>query len=735
MITSLLIEKCYRETQYLTTMGKIKPKDPSENDDTEDDAQSLPRTRRRTKLQITKQEDITSDEEDSPAPAPRSKAPPKTRKVIAPASESPTTEAPLETTLAPHLRKRKGGNKRRFTHEYCLTCQHYGRACGGRRDDQDGCAICRDPNREKGEKLRECLWANPAAGITTYEEARVAHKEAQLEKRARDKAKAQELKRASAAQTNGGKNNSSASKVSAPQGPPPPVRRQLDVMPPPSATVRSPSFFIPPVLKRQNEDSDTITVDTSTMPPSPTMSHLPGINGEPGPRIHRPRIIRLRVNGSYDKESVASSPTLVSVSAQPIRSDQQLSPSSRPWSFVPPPIPRVPPYYDIQIQAWRYPSEPGTYVTPSDIPATSHPTYQSPYGHPPAFTSSASDAVVDQSDIPPSSPTTNHIKTRPLDRSGTPCKKWARTGSDAGTTISGYPLKMQVWRTEEANRNDNAIDEPRDDISTSDLSSVIDVDDPREFEKAVRDAGIRSSPCSESSPLPHPIILREEQDYVVVHNQDGAAEETQENGEEEDEDRLQTQINRMAREAEMKFSTHSRNPSKSDIPAVRPKIVLRASMISKNSTAHPTNVQIRAQNIQEGSDDESSGTEDEGPLKRLPLEIRNKLSRTATTHIRISETETITVRPEHFKGESLRRRSESVDVDDSTAGLPPWTRRKSSGRLTGEENGQKRSHNGGAKVDSDVAVEDEDDHDNHDEDEEVTVNGESEDQDVEMLEV
>lgn len=88
--------------------------------------------------------------------------------------------AALPSSKSPDVRvpKKKGGNKRKFTHEYCLTCKNYGRACPGRKEGSDGCTVCRQPRKDKGEKLRDCLWAEPDQGIFTYKQARAARKEA-----------------------------------------------------------------------------------------------------------------------------------------------------------------------------------------------------------------------------------------------------------------------------------------------------------------------------------------------------------------------------------------------------------------------------------------------------------------------------------------------------------------------------------------------------------------------------
>lgn len=132
-----------------------------------------------------------SDSESQPAPSSHNiatlGAKPKTRK-RAPAksnSASPAiTSSPNVTPQPEQTSRRKGGNKRKWTHEYCLTCTRYGRACSGKRDSEEGCATCREPDRSKGEKLRECLWADPEAGIYEYEHARAIFKSAQAEARA-----------------------------------------------------------------------------------------------------------------------------------------------------------------------------------------------------------------------------------------------------------------------------------------------------------------------------------------------------------------------------------------------------------------------------------------------------------------------------------------------------------------------------------------------------------------------
>ncbi|KAJ9653091.1 hypothetical protein H2198_007705 [Neophaeococcomyces mojaviensis] len=631
-------------------MAREKPKQSVEDDVAEDDSLLLPRTRRQAKLQTLKQEDESSDEE--PSPPPKAKAKPRGRKSMPVGSESPVADSTVtpDSTPAPAAPKRKGGNKRKFTHEYCLTCRHYGRACGGRRDGEEGCAVCRDPNREKGEKLRECLWANPEAGITTYQEARVAHKAAQLEARAKNKAKAQELKRLSSAAAAANRGPLGLT-VSVASGPPPPVSRQLNVLPPPAgAAGRSASF---PSLydARQGNSNDTITTDTSQVAHHPSQTHLPGINGEPGPRIHRPQVIKLIIKDpSTDSTTVSPSqpPRPVPTSHLCHPSQQLPPPASRTLSFVPPPIPQGPPYYDHTIQAWRYPSQAGLYLPspPSGIPSSAYPAYQSPYGPPPAFANSS--PAISTITPPPNASLTvsksSYNKPQPLDKSGTPCRKWSRTGSEV-PTLSGHSFKMKGWKpgTADAGDNDSAV---RDDISSSDLSSVIDVDDLREF-------GVAQG----TSLNPPPVV--EHPAFIAVDLADGSGVAiAKERLREEPEDRLQAQIDRMTQEAKTKLTAEANIRSKSP-----PKLKFKRTangLIKVNSSPRTTASHKDAKVGGDGGND--SGSDDEGPLRRLPLEIRNKLSRTATTHIRISDTETITVRPEHFKGESLRARSESRSV-------------------------------------------------------------------------
>jgi len=647
-------------------MTREKPKQDVEDDAAVDDNLLLPRTRRQAKLQVLQQDDASSDEKPSPSSKVKFKS--RTRKSVPVDSASPTIDSTTGTpdsTPAPTAPKRKGGNKRKFTHEYCLTCRHYGRACGGRREDEDGCAVCRDPNREKGEKLRECLWANPEAGINTYQEARIAHKAAQVEARVRNKARAQELKRMNSAAAAASRGSLGLT-VSITNGPPPPVGRQLNVLPP---LVGTAAHSIRPLTyyTSKDDDNDTITVDTSLIASESSPSHLPGIDGQPGPRIHRPQVIKLIIRDPTDSENTKSpsQPAAPMPLPQPSRPAQPPPPTSRLLSFIPPPIPTGPPYYDHKIQAWRYPSQAGLYLPspPLGIPHSAYPAYQSPYGPPPAFANSGHAVIhppsTTASDI--SKPTYN--KPRPLDKSGMPCRKWSRSGSDV-PTLSGHTFKMKGWKPDAPDTG--AIDETRDDISSSDLSSVIDVEDLQELEKAVQDANIKVGFNSRSTLSSTPDVTNSHKPQTVTVPVE----------EEDPEDRLQAQINRMAREAEAKFKLEPKAQ-----PQLTPKIMFKRTsngFFKINNT--PLSAVTHKEPAKENKNDaditatatttvaiaDTDEGKDDGPLTRLPSEIRDKLSRTATTHIRISDTETITVRPEHFRGESLGARLESRGASDGS---------------------------------------------------------------------
>lgn len=369
----------------------------------------------------------------------------------------PTTsssDAPSSPTVSPEPQARKkGGNKRKFTHEYCLTCKKYGRACSGRIDGlQGGCSVCRDPDREKGEKLRECLWAKPEQGINTYEEARIAHKAAQ--KAARDARKQAQIEQRRLSKQ---KNFSSAAPLAAAAQ----LNRQFNVVPPPreSASRRhsydhnlsAPTQYFGLSIGRRDNDTIVVASDDAIAARLDAENNPPLESEEP--RIHRPTVIRLN---THDEE--ATQPRkLPSAGSRYNARGERVHKLSKPLQLAPPPIqplvplptPALPSHLlDPRTGQWyamvsgpRYggasPYRPASalpmpafnssgYISPYDAPPVSHESHQSQdYGH-------RSHSLPRQTVLPPS--------TKPIK----PAKSWVKQEKGV-TSIDGSGWKASVW--------------------------------------------------------------------------------------------------------------------------------------------------------------------------------------------------------------------------------------------------------------------------------------------------
>lgn len=485
----------------------------------EDEAEITPsrRTRRQTKSLVEPRDASISEAEDveeaeparSPSPEPVAKPKPKRKYRKSNATKAASDPADDGTPEpAPQLAKdgrRKGGNKRKFHHEYCLTCENYGRACGGRREGEPGCAVCREPNREKGEKLRECLWANPEAGITTYKEAREVHKKAQSE--AREQRVRAPKRPVPVADLTYERTPSSYLTATDPLGIVPHPRpvgghqprlsRPLNVVPPPTGTVRPSSingyytYNSPQPPSAPGNEGDTITVNTSQH--ARHQSH-PDIQG-----VHRPQVINLPNGGEPQND-------------QPRRASMPHPPHYFAPLSLPPGLNPLPEsywaYYNPKMRAYIVPIHPNSNLLPPPAFMRDHAaTYISPYDADQSLQVSMDGRnpprPVFPTDLPPkntgfSVPAKLKLtvgKRNPLDTSGTPCRKWSISDSKV-PTLGGHEFKSKHWSravdgsgssqelgatpingTAIASNAVSSESGTRKSVESSELSSAIDVDE------------------------------------------------------------------------------------------------------------------------------------------------------------------------------------------------------------------------------------------------------------------
>ena len=502
-------------------MARTKPRQSSQvKAETEhDNITPFRRTRRQTKSLVEPQDASVSEPGDleeaepvlAPSPSPSPSTKPKAKRK---ARKSNAVKAPSRLTddatpePAPQLAKdgrRKGGNKRKWTHEYCLTCTNYGRACGGRREGEPGCAVCREPNREKGEKLRECLWADPEAGIATYKEAREEHKRSQAEARAQ---KAKAPKRPAPTVDLIHTESPSTNYLPAPDplgivphpravdGPRPQLSRPLDVLPPPGTARPSPTNGAHTNSSShgpQMQDGNGITVNASWQARHQSPPNIPG--------VHRPQVINLP-NGQQTHDGILPRASL----PQPVH---YFPPPTLPAGLSPLPE-SFAPYYDPKQGAYILPVYPHSNLLPPPAFMRHHAeTYISPYDAHPSIPVTMNGRHPPRAVFPTELPPRNTgfsippplklkaQKAQPLDRTGTPCRKWSRSDSKV-TTLSGYEFKSKGWKrgingsarggsqelgpmaTKGKAVSSNAVSTETDvqeSAASSELSSAIDVDE------------------------------------------------------------------------------------------------------------------------------------------------------------------------------------------------------------------------------------------------------------------
>lgn len=425
------------------------------------------------------------DPEPEPEPSRKRRGRPKKSDV----AKTSVRESIGDTSVGdppPQARGRAGGNKRKHDHEYCLTCSHYGRACGGRRDGHEGCAVCREPNREKGEKLRECLWAEPERGVFTYLQAREVLKRQQaMERAAMGKAPTKrQMQYLSEAEATQYLRVSDSHLIHQRFQQPPPVKRPLNLLPPPSAAHR-PSTNGHPAMHHEasgfEDDVDTIVVNTDTSEPQrPTQQ------------------IKLLVrNDSSSKINGSPAPT----PKQPAATDKkQQSPPTDGNGF------RIP-YYDPNLNAYVLPAYPySNLLPPHMLGKVINQHYISPYDAYPCIPVAVSSTnpprpVIYQPGPPPkandSIPRPSFAKSRPLD-SDEPVRKYSRTSSGSQNLADTIPVS-KGWTAVNGDKKGSVDEEahtqslrrgnsragsvdagPKDDEKmsdkTSDLSSPIDMD-------------------------------------------------------------------------------------------------------------------------------------------------------------------------------------------------------------------------------------------------------------------
>lgn len=457
-------------------------------------------------------DDETEDEHDdapSPAPAPASLAKTKskgrksTKGVVSILGDSSPKTAPQPEKQAEKNKGRRGGNKRKWDHEYCLTCSHYGRACGGRREGYEGCAVCREPNREKGEKLRECLWADPERGITTYTEASTRLKAAKAAARG-------QRPRPSAAKRQRHSSNDAryastptdgyavpVSSGSAPHGyslAPPPIRRQLDLRPPQRAG----------------------NPEWAPAAQSCASHELPQ-------GVHRPTVIHLNGNEPEQQARMAHPQQLIQLSE----------------AFTP--------FYDPNQNAYVLPAYPRTnYLPPPAYRNSAIPAYISPYDQP-----------ISLPPIPPprtadfrvSSP--SFTQPHPSDISGKLVRRWSEIETRV-TTVGGYDFKAKSWKSETSSESNPQQQRDANEGASNAIAS----------EKAVSDA---SSPLSSAAEVEESMLngcrskgdINNQVAKMLIGKESHLLHSDQEIDSEEqlpdsDEDRAQSMLNSIFRKATRK---------------------------------------------------------------------------------------------------------------------------------------------------------------------------------------
>lgn len=402
-------------------------------------------TQSQRKDEDVKEESDLSDPESLPSPTVS-----KTTKVVTkraarkstPAQLAPTSPAVTSssaTTPQPEQGpKRKGGNKRKWTHEYCLTCTRYGRACGGRRGGEEGCAVCRDPDRSKGEKLRECLWADHEAGITDYKTAREIFKKAQAEARAR-KVRPQSKRRQSSNAQKSSKtprHSSSAIDSSAlasaysPADDLPRTSKPLDLQPP--ALERS-SYSTQERDEVFRNDDNAVTLDPSQLAMHRSVANIP-----PNylPHIHRPHLSWVSVDSDGEEKTVTNGQ-----GARPGMTAREHQRHKLPV-----------PYFDASINSWVSPLP----VRAANINSSHHYDHpydpsRSAYDNPPAppehLVSQADDGHQDDHRLndSPNARTSTMPSCPSLDKSSNQPRKWSAAGSRV-TSFSGYGWKTKGWK-------------------------------------------------------------------------------------------------------------------------------------------------------------------------------------------------------------------------------------------------------------------------------------------------
>lgn len=352
---------------------------------------------------------------------------------------SPTAVTSSATSPQPEpSSKRKGGNKRKFTHEYCLTCTRYGRACGGRREGKDGCAVCREPDRSKGEKLRECLWTDPGNGIFDYKTAREALKQDKAEARAR-RAKPPTMKRQrsnaaphlSTPRTYIKTPGSEKTAVSQPQ-----TSRPLNLLPP---TDSGSGYVSQQARNGPVAEDELVEVYDFHSAEHNARADTPRIQDT---RVHRPELTYVEIGDDQEHVSNArrSHPDslahyqryLTSYDSRPLYWNR----NTNTWSDVSPvsaSYRNIPYHYgNIYRSAYDAPPTPPSHSSHLQDPArhSLHPSRIKINYH-------------KHSSTPPPPP--------PLDTSGTPSRKWSIEGAKI-KSVDGTVWRTKSWRREDGDR-------------------------------------------------------------------------------------------------------------------------------------------------------------------------------------------------------------------------------------------------------------------------------------------
>lgn len=280
--------------------------------------------------------------------------------------------------------------------------------------------MCRDPDKAKGEKLRECLWADPEAGIFDYQTARDIFKKQQAELRAKRGKPINNRRQQLQAST-------STSQL-------PRTSKPLDLLPP----LRTPSTQSTRQVHFPHEDqSEVHTFDGLQL-----AIHPPDMD-EQLPRIHKPILTYVAIESDDEEKAAAQSRRILSMTrAHVVKSYTDQSPNN--------PVPRH--YADANARVSSmpvrklFPNASGYYTSAYDKPPTPPvgPIYKNQARQrPSSFTVETSTAM----------PKLATSLSPSRDESESPRRSWAK-GRARITSVGGYQWKPDSWKPADSHRDE-----------------------------------------------------------------------------------------------------------------------------------------------------------------------------------------------------------------------------------------------------------------------------------------